>query len=134
METESFNMLHPLVQKWIWEQGWAALKQIQEKSIPVILKGDADVIIGAPTAGGKTEAAFLPAISSILHDGHQGNVQVLHISPLKALINDQCRRLQNMTKSMDIMVTPWHGDIPSSTKKIIFCAILMVSLLSLRNL
>lgn len=43
--------------------------------------------------------------------------QVLYISPLKALINDQYRRLLDMTAETGINVTPWHGDIDMSQKK-----------------
>lgn len=116
METTSFNMLHPLVRKWIWNQGWTSLKEIQVKSIPVILKGGTDVIIGAPTAEGKTEAAFLPIISSILSSKECG-AKVLYLSPLKALINDQYLRLTSMTQQMPIAITPWHGDISVAVKK-----------------
>lgn len=117
MGCTSLNMLHPLVRKWVWEQRWTSLKNIQEKSIPVILNGAIDVIISAPTAGGKTEAAFLPIISSILSSQVKHGVNTLYISPLKALINDQKRRLDNMTRQMDVKITPWHGDISVTTKK-----------------
>ena len=64
--SSSFELLHESVQKWIWSQGWTALRDIQENSIPVVLRGDCDVIISASTAGGKTEAAFLPILSCLL--------------------------------------------------------------------
>ena len=54
--SSSFQLLDPRVQKWIWNQGWNSLKDIQENSIPIVLKRDSDVIISAATAGGKTEA------------------------------------------------------------------------------
>jgi ATP-dependent Lhr-like helicase len=103
------------VQKWIWKQGWTSLRDIQENSIPVVLRGDSDVIISASTAGGKTEAAFLPILSKIITDPGSG-YDVLYVSPLKALINDQTRRLQDMTAGINVEVTPWHGDIDPSRK------------------
>ena len=108
-------MLHASVQKWIWKQGWTSLRDIQENSIPVVLRGDSDVIISASTAGGKTEAAFLPILSKIITDPGRG-YDVLYVSPLKALINDQTRRLQDMTAGINVEVTPWHGDIAASRK------------------
>ena len=108
-------MLHASVQKWIWKQGWTSLRDIQENSIPLVLRGDSDVIISASTAGGKTEAAFLPILSKIITDPGSG-YDVLYVSPLKALINDQTRRLQDMTAGINVEVTPWHGDIATSRK------------------
>lgn len=114
--SSSFSLLDEKVQKWVWRQGWSSLKDIQENSIPIVLSQDNDVIISAATAGGKTEAAFLPILTSILQDRVSFGYQVLYISPLKALINDQYRRLSDMTADMGIDVIPWHGDIDVSRK------------------
>ena len=114
--SSSFNLLDERVRKWVWRQGWSSLKDIQENSIPIVLSQKNDVIISASTAGGKTEAAFLPILTSILQDGFSFGYQVLYISPLKALINDQYRRLLDMTVDMGIDVVPWHGDIDVSRK------------------
>ena len=54
------ELLHPGIQRWVWQQGWPALRQIQAQAIPLVLGRQNDVVISAPTAGGKTEAAFLP--------------------------------------------------------------------------
>lgn len=113
----SFDLLDLRIRKWIWKQGWISLKEIQENAIPFILEGNSDVIISASTAGGKTEAAFLPILTSLLQNNTSNGFQVLYISPLKALINDQYRRLLDMTSEMAINVTPWHGDIDISQKK-----------------
>ncbi|MDB6094605.1 MAG: box helicase [Verrucomicrobia bacterium] len=40
----------------------------------------------------------------------------VYISPLKALINDQWTRLESLAESLEIPVTPWHGDIAASRK------------------
>ena len=114
-QSSSFELLHDSVQKWIWRQGWTSLKDIQENAIPIVLRRDSDVIISAATAGGKTEAAFLPILSHILSNPSEG-FDVLYVSPLKALINDQYRRLLDMTSGTDVGVTPWHGDIDASRK------------------
>ena len=82
----SFNLLDPRVQKWIWNQDWSSLKDIQENSIPIVLKRDSDVIISASTAGGKTEAAFLPILTNLLKQGKSYGFQVLYVSPLKAQV------------------------------------------------
>lgn len=101
---------------------------MQAKAIAPILSGKTDVLISAATAAGKTEAFFLPACSALVKsdDGQnvdryekegQGNgVGILYISPLKALINDQYRRLESLADLLDMQVTPWHGDSPQSKK------------------
>ncbi|WP_455820644.1 DEAD/DEAH box helicase [Pseudomonas cerasi] len=88
---------------------------MQESAIPAILARDQDVLISAGTAAGKTEAFFLPACSATADI--MGGFGIVYISPLKALINDQYRRLESLGEALDMPVTPWHGDVPQSTKK-----------------
>lgn len=110
-----FQLLHPALQKWIYKQGWEDLRDIQKEAIRPILASNSDLVISASTAGGKTEAAFLPAITAIADES--SGFGILYISPLKALINDQFRRLEDICDMLDIKVTPWHGDISQSKKK-----------------
>ncbi len=112
----AFGLLHERVRRWIWEQGWAQLHDIQERSIPVIIEGTRDVILAAATAGGKTEAAFLP-ICSRLVDASGGSIRALYIGPLRALINDQFRRLELLCRDLHIPVHRWHGDVPQGRKR-----------------
>ena len=112
---KDFELLDPRVQKWVYKQGWRDLREIQKKSISPILGGDSDVVISASTAAGKTEAAFLPACSRIAKCSH--GFGILYISPLKALINDQYRRLESLCDDLNVSITPWHGDIAQSKKK-----------------
>ncbi len=114
-ESLGFNLLHKDVQRWVWAQNWTALRDIQERSIEPILRASCDVIISASTAAGKTEAAFLPACSCIADTTPDG-LGILYISPLKALINDQFRRLQSLCEILGFPVTPWHGDVLRSLK------------------
>ncbi|MFL1376015.1 MULTISPECIES: DEAD/DEAH box helicase [unclassified Nocardiopsis] len=116
-----FDLLDREVQRWVWEQRWPALRPVQEQAIAPILRGDTDVIVTAATAGGKTEAAFLPVCSALVRRtrgaaGAPGGVQALYISPLKALINDQHRRIDALCRRLGVPVTPWHGDV-SATRK-----------------
>lgn len=112
--SSAFNSLDPRVQKWVYRQGWPALRPLQEKAIPAVLAGDRDVLISAGTAAGKTEAFFLPACSATANN--IGGFGIIYISPLKALINDQYRRLESLGEELDMHVTPWHGDVPQSKK------------------
>ena len=115
MMNDAFSLLHPSVQRWVYKQGWKDLRAIQKRAIRPILSGKSDVVISAPTAGGKTEAVFLPACSAIA--GETDGFGILYISPLKALINDQYRRLESLCEMLDMKVTPWHGDSSQSKKK-----------------
>ena len=114
--SSSFSRLHPGVQKWIWDKGWTALHPIQEEAAKPILGGETDVIIAAATAGGKTEAAFLPILSKIA-ENPTGSIRCLCVSPLKALINDQFNRLEQLSEYSEVSVHRWHGDVPSSKKQ-----------------
>lgn len=113
--SDNFKRLDPIVQKWVYKQGWEDLRDIQKDSIDPILSEQKDVIISASTASGKTEAAFLPACTAIA--GEKEGFGILYISPLKALINDQYRRLETLCEMLDMSVTSWHGDSSQSKKK-----------------
>jgi ATP-dependent Lhr-like helicase len=114
-DSSGFEQLESRIQRWIWAEGWTALRDAQERAVSVLVDADQDVIIAAATAAGKTEAAFLPILTNLLnHDDSPG--AVLYISPLKALINDQWARLNHLCEQLEIPVTAWHGDISSSRK------------------
>lgn len=113
--SEAFDALHPKVRQWIWQQGWQDLRPVQRAAIAPLVRGGFDTIISARTAAGKTEAAFLPLVSRIA-DEPGGGFRLLYISPLKALINDQFRRLDGLCETLDIPVFRWHGDVSSSQK------------------
>lgn len=115
--SEVAGLLHRDVQRWLWRKQWTALRQVQCTAIPVIASTPADVVISAGTAAGKTEAAFLPILSDLCDDPPTGGVSVLCISPLKALINDQHDRLDDMCRDLEVGVTKWHGDAPDGAKQ-----------------
>lgn len=112
-ESGSFYQLDERIQRWIWSEGWDDLRDIQERAIPAILRGDQDVILAAATASGKTEAAFFPILTQLLKKPGVA----IYISPLKALINDQWSRLERLCESLEIAVYPWHGDISAARKQ-----------------
>ena len=114
--SDTFHLLDPAVQRWIYEQGWTELRDAQEKAAAPILGGSLDVIIAAATASGKTEAAFLPICSRLLSPENSGAC-VLYVSPLKALINDQSDRMERLCENLEIPVHPWHGDISQGRKR-----------------
>ncbi|MBU3833569.1 MAG: DEAD/DEAH box helicase, partial [Candidatus Methanocorpusculum faecipullorum] len=48
--------------------GWNGLRPVQEETYRAVA-GGADVVVLAPTAGGKTESAFIPVIDALLKTG-----------------------------------------------------------------
>lgn len=115
-DSRNFERLDPRIQRWLWQAGWTALRDAQELAIPPLLKGDRDVIIAAATAAGKTEAAFLPILTRLAQADEDAPRLAVYIGPLKALINDQWQRLEGLCETLQIPVTPWHGDISASHK------------------
>ena len=113
-DSNSFHLLDERIQRFIWAEGWESLRDAQEAAIPLIVKADRDVIVAAATAAGKTEAAFLPALTHLVALDRPG--LIAYISPLKALINDQFGRLDRLCEQLEVPVWPWHGDISASTK------------------
>ena len=112
----AFDLLDPRVQKAVWSMGWKEFRPIQSEAIHQVLGGSGHLIITAQTAGGKTEAAFLPIISK-LTENVQPSIQALYVGPLKALINDQFERLAKLCETLDIPVHRWHGDVSAGRKK-----------------
>jgi ATP-dependent Lhr-like helicase len=112
----AYDRLHPAIRKWIRDQGWEELREVQARAILAVLDSPNDVLIAATTAAGKTEAAFLPVLTTVAARTGPG-FGVIYISPLKALINDQFRRLDELCDRMEIPVVRWHGDAPQAGKK-----------------
>lgn len=115
-DSRSFELLHEKIRRWIWREGWTELRDAQERAVPALIDADRDVIIAAATAAGKTEAAFLPILSNLLREDTCAG-SVVYISPLKALINDQWGRLDNLCEELEIPVVAWHGDVAASRKQ-----------------
>lgn len=81
-----------------------------------IFNTDDNVLLSASTASGKTEAAFFPIIT-LMQEQPPASVGCLYIAPLKALINDQFVRLNDICDESGISVWHWHGDVAQSQKK-----------------
>lgn len=110
----SFDLLSEPIRKFIRDKGWEQLRPIQNAAISKILSSDENFILASRTASGKTEAAFLPILSKV--NFNDSGVQVLYISPLIALINDQFYRVEELCKNLDVTVTKWHGEANKTLK------------------
>jgi ATP-dependent Lhr-like helicase len=89
------SRFHPAIARW-FSNRFAEATEPQRGAWPVIQQGG-DVLIAAPTGSGKTFAAFLSAIDGLVRQGLNGElrdeIQVLYVSPLKALSNDVQKNL-----------------------------------------
>ena len=111
-----FDRLHPALQHHVVNSlGWRELRPVQELAIDAFLDG-ANLVVLAPTAGGKTEAAFFPVISRMLAEPWDG-LSVLYVSPIRALLNNQQERLERYFGLVGRRAARWHGDTPQSEKR-----------------
>ncbi len=112
----AFDLLHPALQHHIVNtMGWRSLRSLQEYAIRPLIEGRHAILL-APTAGGKTEAAFLPILSRMLTENWSG-LSVLYICPIKALLNNLETRLAHYGDLVGRRCSLWHGDIKDSVKQ-----------------
>ncbi|MFY0572915.1 DEAD/DEAH box helicase [Archangium lansingense] len=95
--------------------GWSGLRPVQALSTGAILDG-ANCVVLAPTAGGKTEAAFLPLLSKMDVEDWRG-VSVLYVAPIRALLNNQEARLSKLTGLIGRRAGKWHGDVKEPARR-----------------
>ncbi len=92
----SLAWAHPLVADWFLAK-FGSPTEPQEQGWPEILAGRT-TLISAPTGSGKTLAAFLICIDRLVRKALAGDlhdrVEVLYVSPLKALGNDIQKNLE----------------------------------------
>ena len=111
-----YDDLHPALRYHIANTlGWAELRPTQLEAIGPILGGE-DVLLLAPTAEGKTEAAIFPVLSRVAASGWRG-VSVLYVCPLKALLNNIEPRLQRYASFAGLRAAVWHGDVGAPARR-----------------
>ncbi|WP_176014764.1 DEAD/DEAH box helicase [Victivallis sp. Marseille-Q1083] len=110
-----FNRYAPFIQDFIYRNNWEALRAIQVAAGDAVFHTDDHVLLSASTASGKTEAAFFP-ILTLFSENMPQSVGAIYIGPLKALINDQFLRLNDLCREANIPVWHWHGDVAQSHK------------------
>ncbi|MDE1950218.1 MAG: DEAD/DEAH box helicase, partial [Burkholderiales bacterium] len=87
---------HPAVAAWL-KARFGQPTEVQRRAWTVISRQQ-HALVAAPTGSGKTLAAFLWAIDELVVRGLaeplEAGVQVLYVSPLKALSNDIRKNLE----------------------------------------
>ena len=110
-----FDRYAPFIQDFIYQNNWESLRAIQVAAGDAVFNTDDNILLSASTASGKTEAAFFPILTLFAEDMPK-SVGAVYIGPLKALINDQFMRLNDLCRDADIPVWHWHGDVAQSHK------------------
>ena len=111
-----FNRYAPFIRDFIYQNNWESLRAIQVAAGDAVFNTDDNLLLSASTASGKTEAAFFPILTLFTEDMPK-SFGAVYIGPLKALINDQFQRLNDLCREADIPVWHWHGDVAQSRKK-----------------
>jgi ATP-dependent helicase Lhr and Lhr-like helicase len=114
--SSAFDQLSPALQYQIVNGlGFASLRPVQQLAIPPVL-GDRSCVVLAPTAGGKTEAAFFPILSRMDAEDWRP-VSVIYVAPIRALLNDQEARVERYCGLVGRRAMKWHGDTPPGARK-----------------
>ena len=114
-------MLHFKLKELLVKNGFTSFTKIQEAAIPRIVTGK-DVLVIAPTGFGKTETAFLPVLSNVLKlkdasSQELRGIQVVYITPLKALNRDITERLTSWCESVGVTISVRHGDTTQAQRE-----------------
>ena len=107
-------LFHPVIQDW-FQSRFAAPTQPQMLGWPEIAAGE-QTLIAAPTGSGKTLTAFLAIIDRLFRQAVTGElpagVQVIYVSPLRALSNDMQRNLEGPLAAIQQTAKDWGLDVP----------------------
>lgn len=113
--SSAFDRLHPhLRHAIVHDLGWTGVRPVQELTIQAVLDGD-NVVVLAPTAGGKTEASLFPVLSQILEE-ERPPVAALYLCPVRALLNNQEARVGKYCRMVGLDAFKWHGDVADSKR------------------
>ncbi len=111
----AFSRLHERLRALLPRYGYGKPTPIQEKAIPLLLRGFSCLLV-APTGTGKTEAAVFPFMSRMLSEGGSG-LRLLYITPLRSLNRDLLHRLEGIASDLGFRVLVRHGDTSAPARR-----------------
>jgi len=107
-------LFHPVIQDW-FRSRFDAPTEPQVEGWPHIAAG-APTLISAPTGSGKTLTAFLAVIDRLFRQAIAGelepSLQVIYVSPLRALSNDMQRNLEGPLAEIQQAALDCGLDVP----------------------
>jgi ATP-dependent Lhr-like helicase len=104
-------MLPERFSQWFESRGWSPRAHqlaMAEQARAQDVNGGSDVLLIAPTGGGKTLAGFLPSLIELSERAPRNTppgIHTLYISPLKALAVDVERNLMTPVREMGLPIT-----------------------------
>jgi ATP-dependent helicase Lhr and Lhr-like helicase len=122
MQAESlssvFELLAKPVQNALASLGFTEPTLPQTLTFRLILDGK-NVLLIAPTGTGKTEAVLLPILSKLVEQksSERKGIQLIYITPLRALNRDMLKRLMSWGEQLGISVEVRHGDTEMKTRR-----------------
>lgn len=113
-----FTLLAKPVCNALKETGFDEPTLPQVMSFRPILEGK-NLLLIAPTGTGKTEAVLLPVFSKIIEqkDKQKAGIQIIYITPLRALNRDMLKRLTFWSQQLGISVQVRHGDTETKIRR-----------------
>src|SRR3954471_8500458 len=96
------------------KKGWETPSTIQEKTIPILLKDEKDIVGQAQTGTGKTGAFGLPLIDKL--DDTSRKVQALVMCPTRELAIQVSEEIQSFTGTKRLKVLTVYGGASFSTQ------------------
>jgi len=109
----AFLPLSEEITSFLKANGMVQFTPIQEKAVPLLLRGNENALLLAPTGSGKTEAALLPLLQRLRELKKTKELfgfYILYITPLRALNRDVFKRIEELCKHLDLSVAVRHGD------------------------
>jgi len=107
--------IDPLIENWLASKNWKLLP-FQQEAWQRYQEGKSG-LISVPTGAGKTYAAYLPALAE-LHSHAEKGLQILYITPLRALAKDLEYALKQPIEDLQLpyRVEKRTGDTTASVK------------------
>ncbi|HEY7764794.1 MAG TPA: ligase-associated DNA damage response DEXH box helicase [Aestuariivirgaceae bacterium] len=103
--------------RWFERRGWKP--RAHQLAVLAKVQAGLNVLLIAPTGGGKTLAGFLPSLVDLVASGAGHGVHTLYVSPLKALAVDIARNLEKPVSEMGLGITveTRTGDTPAHKRR-----------------
>lgn len=116
MSPSVFQLLHPRIVEGLTKLGITEPTPPQIEVIPPILDGE-NVLLVAPTASGKTEAALLPIFHQFLEQPSTPGISIIYITPLRALNRDIHKRMMFWADHLGLDIQIRHGDTSQTQRR-----------------